>query len=196
MKFSEAVSAGVLTIRYETGAVLEIPYSTWGNPNVLFNGDKIPCSRLWEIIAIAKERKMKASREEWYEEAQRASIYVQAGRRGLVHTLAPKQGDRLVASNVYIRHEECRIRPLVDKFELIRAKLEVVGPAEMREFLRVSAEVIGLYPVAADNAGHVILSKDPEAVFAAFGTRDWIRLYILLKRPGSTSVPLNIYETK
>ena len=194
MRFSETALNGVLTVRYETGAVLEIPYLNWGNPNVLFNGDKIPCSRLWEVIATAKEQKMKADRLELLEEAQRASIYIQAGRRGLVHTSAPKQGDRLVADNVYIRHEECRIRPLVDKFELIRGKLEVVGPTEMREFLRVSAERISLYPVAADNAGHVVLSRNPEEVFSAFGSRDWVRLYVLLKRPGSTSIPLSIYE--
>jgi hypothetical protein len=189
--FTESVESGRLVIT-DGSAVLEIPIAAgdWGNPDVTLNGERVPSGGFWMMIAEHAAIGEKTPRETLMREAKRAALYRQNVTPMLVYTVEPKKGDILLQDDVYTRTEHQRQRPLLARFGIIMAKLEVFNPDTV-QIMHEVAKTMGLYPVAAGDK-RIMYTRYPEAVFSAFQSRDFTRIYVLLKRPGSFSVHLNL----
>lgn len=174
-------------------AVLSIPIANgdWGSSDITLDEQRVPSGRIWSMIAYHAAKEEKTPRTTLLAEAKRAALYRQEAVGMLVYTTEPRKGDKGVLGNVYYRNEKQRTRPLLVRFGIWVAKIEApVDAASMRQ-THEAAESLGLYPVAAGD-DRVMYAPDPEAVFSAFGSRDWVRIYVYLKRPGSTSVKINL----
>ena len=192
MSINEAKVNGCLVLN---DGEMEVPYTAWGHPEVRVNGQKVPSSRLWAMMAENLARGEKTPREQILAEGRRAEIYVQKPGRLLYWTEKPDPKDEWVSGDVYWHKDKVRGRPLVDEFGIVLAR--IVGPAEpdhapqaLRE-LHAAAAQIGLLPVAGGD-GHYMYCQDPELVFEAFGTRNWQQLYKFLKRPGTSFVEVRL----
>lgn len=188
--YTESMRDGYLVTEHE-GDKLEIPVTHWGHPDVRMNGSQIPSARIWEIIANHLCEGLKVPREMLVAEARRAKIYQQLEKGLIVHTLNPKDKDILVDGSVYVRVDMQRIRPLVDRFSIKIAKIEGEYTAEKVKETNDAMEELSFYPVAAGE-DKIMYSRDPEEVFEAFGTRDWVRLAVYFRRPGSSFVNLDL----
>ena len=155
------------------------------------NGFEIPSARIWDILAYFMSKEVKAPREVIMEEAKRSEIYRLAMQGMIVWTQSPGEFDKCIKGNVYARPERQRVRPLVDKFGIKIAKIIDADEADVLEELFDACASLGLYPVGAVD-GRYFFAKDPEAVFKAFGTRAWLKIGVFLKRPGSSSVAIDL----
>lgn len=174
-------------------ATLSIPIAngSWGSPDITLDGQKIPAGRIWTAIAYHTAKEKKIPRPVLMAEAKRAALYRQEAADMLVYTIKPRKGDKHITGNVYSRAEKQRTRPMLERFGIRVAKIEApVDVGSVRQ-MHEAAESLGLYPVAAGD-DRVMYAPDPEAVFTAFGSRDWVRIYVYLKRPGSTCVPFTL----
>lgn len=193
-QLSEQLVDGYLTLSDEIGNVLEIPLPKvygWGHLNVRLNGERIPCARLWQIIADYMVKEEQVPRSLLMEEALRAELYRQLDQSMLIWTVEPLPGDKPITEYVVLRKEKQRKRPLAERFGITIGRLD--GPVDSTtvQQLNSAAESLGLGPVAAGE-DRVFYSKNPQEVFGAFGSTDWVRLYVYLKRPGTSSVHLDL----
>ena len=175
------------------GHTLSFP-EVFGSPNVVFNSKPIPSSRLWAVLEQHLAHGTKPSAEELIEIGAESEIFRWDMSTIMVHTFNPRKTDELLSDNVYRRRDRQRIRPLVGEFNIVIAKIEGdVVPSTVRA-LHTVAESLGLYPVGM-NTNKVYYAPDPEAVFAAFGSRDWVRIGVMMKRPGGSCVDLCLGST-
>lgn len=189
---TEEIKDGYLVITSTAcGSKLSLPMVAWGHPGVLFNGNHIPSAKLWGIIASHAIEGKTTPRPDLIREAKRAEIYRQLKHGMYVWTINPKPEDRLVEDSMYVREDKQRIRPLIDRFDITICKIEdEITPSVIQTITSFFAQQ-SLFPVGMVDE-RIYLSKDPEAVFEAFGSRDWLRIGVFFKRPGSSSVPLTI----
>lgn len=175
------------------GKTLTIPITSWGHPDVTYNGARIPSSRIWGMLGAALKDGRKASRSALMDEAARAEVYRLVDAGIIIWTLSPLPADKGLSGNVYVRRDRQRIRPLVDMFKIRIAKCEgPMTPDIVKEILDVCAD-IGLFPVGfADD--RLYFSQDPEKVFSAFGSRDFTRIAIYCRRPGASAVTVRLSE--
>ena len=190
MSIIQRRTAKALELESEFGEILSIPTSSWGTPDVRFNGERIPCARLWKIIADNLAEGRNPSAGELLNEARRADIYRVLDGRMLVWTNFPRTDiDTQFEGRVYARREKFRMRPLMPRFRVVMAKLEEVAPYSVREMIR-ACEKMGLYPFAAGE-DKMFFSRQAEEIFRLFGTKDWVRLYVYFKRPGTSPTQLD-----
>lgn len=190
---SEEVKDGYLVITSPCGAALSLPTAVWGHPGVLLNGNNIPSAKLWAIIAGYAIAEKVTPRQELIAEAKRAEIYRQTTRTMHVWTLTPKPDDTNLDGFMYIRKDKQRIRPLVDRFNITICKVEdEITPQVIQEITEYFSQQ-SLFPVGMVDE-RIYFAENPEVVFEAFGSRDWLRIGVFFKRPGSSSVPLTIGE--
>lgn len=171
----------------EPGKTLQIPITTWGHPDVIYNGNKIPASRIWAMLGNALKEGKRASKTALMAEAARAEVYRLADAGVIIWTLSPLPTDRLLSGKVYVRSDKHRIRPLVNMFKIRIAKCEGrLSPDIVKEILEACAEY-DLHPVGfADD--RLYFAEDPDKVFQAFGSRDFTRIAIYCRRPGASAV--------
>lgn len=181
----------------DSEATLAIPVGSgdWGNQNLRLDGKRIPSGRIWALIAKHTAAGEKTPRPLLMAEAKRSGLYIQHNHDMLVYTVEPQIGDRGISGNVFMRRETQRVRPLLERFGIVVAKIEPPLDATSVNQMHEAAETIDLYPVAAGD-NRIMYAPDPQAVFDAFGSKDWVRIYVYLKRPGSSSTPLNIQQIR
>ena len=170
--------------------VLEVPDTGFGSAGIMLNGQVIPSARIWNLAASYLARGEITPRDLLFKQAQESAVFCWRPTDMLVQTQKPKDGDELLKYDIYKREERQRIRPLVDRFDLRIAKLEEPSDINMRHMHEV-AEGLGFSPVGY-NDGRVFYAEDPEEVFRAFGSNDWARIGVMCKRPGSSSVSLDL----
>jgi hypothetical protein len=164
---------------------LTIP-NAFGSSNVQLNGNHIPSAKIWGVLQQAMAHEEKVDKEYLLSVAKESETFRWVMTTMLVYTFEPKKDDRHVAGFVYQRHERQRVRPLSDKFDIVIAKTDYELNPETVKALHEAASSLGLYPVGM-NDGRVYYSPDPDSVFDAFGTSDWVRVAVMLKRPGGSS---------
>lgn len=187
----EIVDGGTLVLSDDKD-VVNIPMREWGNPNVLLNGNKVPSARLWMMIAnhiINKGGKMK--REILMDEAKRAAIYRQRKNKMWIYTHSSLKNDSHLIGSLYERNVAQRIRPLVDELGIQLCKIEDEPTPDVVSDTLLLAEKLGWFPVAASRK-KIMFHPKPQEVFDLFGTKDWARIYVYLKRPGSVNVLLEV----
>jgi hypothetical protein len=190
MRITEAINDNILEITDGT-SVLSIPVTTWGHPGVLLDNNRIPAARIWAEIGNAMKEGKQADRAMLLYEAKRAEVFRQTASACIVYTTTPLPGDQGIMDQVYARAEPQRFRPLVDRYKIKIAKSEEGFSPEIVAIILEACECLGLYPVGmADERAY--FCKDPEEVFAAFGSRNFLRVAILLRRPGSSSEELDL----
>ena len=181
------------TVVSQNGDVLSLPHGEWGHPDVLFKGNRIPSARIWALIAESLMRGEAPSAEDILHEAKRSEVFRQLETGLIIWTLNPEKQDVHVQGNVYIRKEKQRIRYLADKFKVKIAKVSGDFTPEVVRELNTVCLTLGMHPVGCVD-GRIYYSRDPEAVFKAFGTRQWVRVGIFCKRPSSSSFVLDIED--
>lgn len=186
----EEVTKNFVSITSDTGDILLIPRGEWGQPLNL-NGNVIPSARVWATIADYAIQGVAPSRSAIMEEAKRAEIYRLLEQGILVRTDTPREKDKELVPGIYLRMDRQRVRPLLSEFSLAIAKIEAEYSTDNVLAMHAYCKSIGLSPVAAAD-GRIMYSKDPQAVFNAFGTKDWTRLMVYIRRPGSSSVSLDL----
>lgn len=190
MKPSVEVENG-RTIISKDGAVLSLPRGEWGHPDVTLNGNQIPSSRIWALIANYLMEEQAPDPEEILQEAKRVEIFRQLETGLIIWTLNPGKKDVKLHGDVYIRKEKQRVRYLADKYGVKIAKVEGdFTPDAVRE-LHEACLTLGLHPVGCVDE-RIYYTRDPEAVFKAFGSRDVTRLAVYFKRPSSSGFTLDI----
>lgn len=190
MKITKKVANGTMTLSSDLGDELIIPLSVWGHPNVRYNGNVIPSAKMWDFIGRKMANGEQFSTADLMDEARRADMYRFLEGKILVWTLNPRKEDKQLEKNVYIRRERNRIRPLVERFNVVIAKLTDVSPLSVKEMIETCKKY--KYKPFAMGEDRILFSRDVEKIFDTFGTRDWVRLYVYFKRPGATSVDLNL----
>ena len=178
----------MLTLEHN-GSTLEIPGS-FGEPGIKFNGRVIPSARIWDLAAYHMVRGERTPREKLFTVARNSEVFRWEQTEMLVHTLTPRKTDQHIFGAVFARHERQRVRPLVSKFDVRIAKVDGEITTDAVDELHYVAKRLGREPVGM-NDGRIYYAKDPQTVFDAFGTKDWVRIAVYLKRPGGSSVPIN-----
>jgi hypothetical protein len=192
----------VLTIE-KNGRILSIPrtFDRIGIGACTLDGMPIPASRLWDIVLEAIAADAPVDTDRLFEEGLRAEIYRLEEGYELIYSSEKMPGLKPVVSaagepypNVWTQRTMLRVRPLARQLGVelaaIRGDVDVVS---VRDTLRAAREAFGLHPVAAVDK-RLFLHADPESIFARFGTRDWRRLGVYFKRPGTSSVRLNLED--
>lgn len=171
--------------------ILSLPRGEWGSPDVTFNGNQIPSAKIWKLIASYMVENAEPDLENLFNEAKIANIFRQLEIGMIVWTLNPKKTDMSIQDNVYVRKEKQRIRYLANKFEVKIAKIE--GSFDPDTILEVhkACLTVGLHPVGCVDE-RLYYCRSPEKVFRAFGSSDWLRIGVFLKRPSSSSFSLSI----
>lgn len=170
---------------------LIIPLQSWGHPAIIFGGNRIPASRIWNLIGESMKKGEKTDRNLLLEEARRSEIFRQVDSAIIIHTYNPIATDAGIMGNVYARKERQRVRVLVDRFNIKIAKADGELTPEVLAELLEACETLGLFPCGmADD--QLYICKDPETVFSAFGSRSWQRIQIFARRPSASSVPLDL----
>jgi len=169
---------------------LTIP-NEFGSPDVHLNGNHIPSARVWGVLQNAMAHETTVDKEYLLSVAKESETFRWYMTTMLVYTHEPKKDDRHVIGSVYERHERQRIRPLTDKFDVTIAKSDYELNPEIAKSLHEAAASLGLGPVGM-NDGRIYYSTNPQAVFDAFGTSDWVRVAVYLKRPGGSSTKVNL----
>jgi len=168
---------------------LRIP-NFFGSNDVTYGGHQIPCANIWDLIGAHMARSTVVPTDELLQVAEDAETFRWENNKMLVHTMTPRKTDHVVGGNVYWRQEKQRVRPLVDMFQVVIAKIESeLSPTVVSELHEVCGHK-NLYPVGMVN-DKIYYAPDPERVFQAFGSRDWVRIGVFLKRPGSSSVEIS-----
>lgn len=182
---------GIWILEDDEGNVLRVPYVNLGGP-IYLNGDLLPSGKLWSMLVDAGIKGEKLPRKEIMEEALRAQIYIQRIESSLLLTPVAPKGSQHVHGDVYLISNHQRQRPLVERFNLTIGKIKAQGiNGPMVQQLLDAAELLGLQPVGGQDNKYYF-SKNPEEVFDALGTRDWVRIGVFLKRAGSSSVQLDL----
>jgi hypothetical protein len=182
------------------GRTLVIPrtFDKLGVGQCTLDGMSIPAHRLWDLVLEAISSNTPIDQEKLFEEGLRAEIYRLAEGHemvystiktpGLVPILDPKGNPY---RDVWVQKTMLRVRPIAAALNIelavIRGEVDIVS---VRQLLRVAEERYGLQPVAAVDK-RVFFHTDPESIFEKFGTRDWRRLGVYFKRPGTSSVRLD-----
>jgi hypothetical protein len=187
MKLEETMQDGFMILT-DGKRTLELDLSSWGNANVYIDGMQIPSSRIWELVLDALESKKRVDRPTLFAEAERASMYAQATTHMLLWTLNPNSTrDERLRGNVYWHRDMTRMRPLMEKLDLVAGKLSPSAAAtakNLEELFDVAAEH-GLYPVGgADNKYY--FSKNPDDVYRRLQCKPsaWMNIIKLARRPG------------
>lgn len=188
MAIHEETVDGVLHIRSDSDHI-EVPLS-YGS-TVLCNGKPVPSARVWELIGFFLSHNKQTPREHIIAEVKRSEIYRQEITGLIVWTKSPQAKDVQIAGNVYARPERQRIRVLTEQFNIKIAKIDGPVTEEVLEEIFDVCESLGLYPCASVDDRY-FFTKDPEAVFEAFGTRDWQRLAVYFKRPSASCVTIKL----
>lgn len=193
MNVAEKVEGNWIVLQNDKGITLELPRNAWGSPDVRVNGNQVPSAKIWGLIGSCRAEGKKVPRSTLMEEARKAEIYRQLDTHMLVWTRTPHESDEPVdaSKNVYMRKEKQRIRPLVHDLDIKIAKIDVQPTPGMVKDLHDVCATIGLYPVGAGD-DRVLYSKNPQAVFDAFGSKDFVRIMVYCRRPGSSSVSLDL----
>ena len=179
-----------MLIKYDEDE-LELPDTGFGSRNMRFNGMDVPSTKLWDFAAEYLGKSQKVPKNKLFELAKRASVFAWKPTDMLLHTHNPDKEDEHIAENVYKRSEKQRIRPLSAKFKVIIAKFDGTYSVEAAKEMHEVAEQIGYFPVGM-NDERIYYAKNPSEVFNAFGTQDWVRIAVYLKRPGGAKVPLSL----
>lgn len=193
----------IVSVSSETGAitvtdpfenislVLPSPKKYWGSSDVKMNGNKIPSARLWSYMSNVYTKEQEFKYETLMEEAKRAEIFRLLDKGMIVWTLNPTKSDQKISENLYARLEKQRARTLVDKFKINIVKCEIrLNEDILKEILEGCAS-IQLYPCGMVDE-RIYVTKDPEAVFEAFGSRDWQRIAVYCKRPSASGFQLDL----
>jgi hypothetical protein len=163
----------------------------FGSNNVTYGNNQIPCANIWNLIGTHMSQGTVVPTKELLQVAEDAETFRWSSIRMLVHTSLPRKTDVPVEGNIYQREEKQRVRPLVDKFGIVIAKIESeMSSLAVRELHRVCGHR-DLYPVGMVDS-KIYYAPDPEQVFDAFGSRDWVRIGVFLKRPGSNFVDISM----
>ena len=177
----------------KNGDTLSIPRRKWGGP-ISYRGQEIPGGRVWDIVSTTMAEGKPLPVDRLIKEAARAEIYCYSPKKLVVWTETPRPGDKHIEGNLYMRNDNQRIRPLFTQLELRVARIEGGMEAEkIRETHKLFKD-LGMDPVASGD-DKIFYSQNAEAIFDQFGSRDWVRLYIILKRPGSSSIKLNLTQS-
>lgn len=191
MEIKESSDGVDWTLDDGCGTIVSIPITRWGHPNIRVNGERIPAAKLWTMFGKYKAAGMKVPRPLIIEEAKLAEVYRQTDGQTIVLTDSPQDKDIKLEDEIYARNERQRVRPLVKELDLRMAKIDGDVDARKLTHLLHFFRKEGWYPVAFAD-GRLMFSKDPENVFKLFGSRDWLRIMVYLRRPGSCSIPLDM----
>jgi hypothetical protein len=165
---------------------------SFGHTNVKLNGNKIPSAKIWDFVARYLARGDRVPQDQLLTVAMESEMFRWEPTTMLVYTLKPWPDDRPTdTTNIYWRTDRQRVRPLVDEFDVRIARIYDTGSLEVAvRTLHEFAAKRGWYPVGM-NDNRVYYTSDPQSVFDAFGTKDWVRIGVYLKRPGGSSVEVS-----
>lgn len=180
----------------DDGDVLILPsLANYGDPNVTYNGNRIPSARLWNLAGMFLSHNKQPPPKLLFEEAKRAEIYRLIDSGQIVYTLNPRPTDRCIEGDVYARQEKQRVRVLVDHFGVKLGKIEgKLDKTSITKFCEVCAN-IGFFPVAYQE-NKIFFAANPSAVYDALGTTDAIRIAVFLKRPSSNHMTFDVNQTE
>jgi hypothetical protein len=169
---------------------LLIPDQNFGGP-ISYDSHHIPSAKIWDLIGTYMAREQQVPTAELIATAEEAEIFRWDQHRMLVHTPTPRKTDALLSGSVYWRQERQRVRPLIERFKVVIARIESeLSPTVVQELHSVCGQH-GLWPVGM-NDGRIYYTAEPDRVFEEFGSKDWVRIAVMLKRPGGSFVEVTL----